>query len=163
VLTIVTSGPGGGVESALIIQKAINDLLPLYAVAIRSIRDDQSGIIKIIFLPEIYSYYKCLSFGIDWSKWKNAYSQKPELEWGTSALIWCDNLAAAIKELQEQAGLMVDEVYFDFCRAVDLKKIFILDNNINPCDKALLDGLHRSPMSLVVTGQNHLNVCSLHC
>jgi hypothetical protein len=147
-LTIVTSGPGGGVESAQIIQQALNDVLPLFAVAVRSIRDDQSGIVKIIFMPEIYSLYECQSFGIDWSKWKNTYAQNPELEWGTSCLIWCDNLAAAALEVQEQARLMVDEVYFDFCRAVDLKRIFIRDNNINPCHKALLEGLERSPITL---------------
>ncbi len=145
-LTIVTSGPGGGIESAQIIQTALNDIVPLFAVAVRSIRDNQSGIIKIIFMPEIYSEFECQAYGIDWKKWKISCEENSELEWGTSCLIWCDNLISAILKAQEQARLMVDEIYFDFCRSVDLKRVFILDNNTNPSNEALLEGLMHSPL-----------------
>jgi hypothetical protein len=101
-------------------------------------------------MPEIYSLFGCKAFGIDWKNWKCFFDHNKELEWGTASLIWCDNLIEAVLKVRENASLMIDEIFFDFCVAVDLKKVFVLDNNSNPSDQALLDGLYMRPIDQVM-------------
>jgi len=117
-VTLMTSGPGGGVESALMILKGLNDELQVAGVATRPVRDDAAGVVKIIFAPELYLDAAHSSYGINWSRWKRFSEHDPVGEWGTTALTWCDEIARAVCAIREKASLMIDQVHFDFYKAV---------------------------------------------
>jgi hypothetical protein len=117
-LTMMVSGPGGSLEASLIFRYALAEYGVNTAVAIRTVGDEDAGVVKVPFLPEAYVASGHSSFGIDWKMWFQLAAQNPKAHWAAACLIWCDSVIAAVGKLQEQAPLMIENVYFDFLRTV---------------------------------------------
>ena len=117
-LTMMVSGPGGSLEASMIFRYAFAEYGVNTAVAIRTVRGGTAGVVKVPFLPEAYIASGHSSFGIDWKMWFRLAAENPKAHWGSACLIWCDSVIAAVEKLQEKAGLMIDDVYFDFLRMV---------------------------------------------
>ena len=122
-VTFMTSGPGGGMESARLVSSALDEALLTAAVTCRAIRDDEIGIVNMVFAPEIYRFGSAPSFGFDWGLWSQAAQEAPALAWGTACLIWCDEVARATRLVRREAGLMIDRVQFDFYKMLALSEL----------------------------------------
>lgn len=119
-LTIMVSGPGGSLEAAMIIREALMDCGLNAGVAIRTVRNDAAGVVKVPFLPELYLYAGHNSFGINWALWSKLASANPAIEWACAELLWCDAVIAAAINVQRESSLLIDGIYFDFMRVIPL-------------------------------------------
>jgi len=119
-LTMLVSGPGGAQEAAMILRKALVDQGVGAGIAIRTVRNEAAGVVKVPFLPELYLEAGHDSYGLDWALWQKLAVRDSALEWSSAALYWCDCVVAAAREVQEYAPLIVDETYFDFMRVVPI-------------------------------------------
>jgi len=120
-LTLMVSGPGGAEEAAMIIADALADKGLNSGVCIRTVRSGSSGVVKLVFSPElILASGTTKGYGVDWDIWKAFAQGNPELEWNRACLMWCDQVAAAVGGLLKDVPLMVDQVFFDYMRAAVL-------------------------------------------
>ena len=120
VLTLLVSGPRGGVDAAETIRLALADVGLNAGVAFRAIKSREVGVVKVPFLPELYLLTGHNSFGINWKLWDKLASLDSESEWSSVLLLWCDAVIAGAERVREDAPLMVDHIYFDFMRTVPL-------------------------------------------
>ena len=119
-LTMLVSGPGGAKEATMIIRQALANQGLTVGVAIRTIRSETVGVVKVPFIPEMYLQSDFNSFGVDWRLWSKLTGGNAILEWNSAALLWCDCVIAAVTKVKEKAPFMVDSTYFDFVRLVPL-------------------------------------------
>ena len=125
-VTMLVSGPRGGTEAAQIIRQGLIDRGMSRSIVARGNRLDTVGIIKIPFLPEIYTLSTENSFGIDWQLWKTFFMLDKEKEWNAARLLWCDAVNFAISDIRAKAGLMIDKVFYDEILALPINP-----NNFN--------------------------------
>ena len=119
-LTMVVTGPGGALQAAMIIKQALGDNGITAGVAVRTVRKGTAGVVKVLFLPELYLPLGDSRFGIDWPLWSRLAAQSPAENWASASLIWSDFVIRAAHNVKEAASLIVDQVYFDFMRVVPI-------------------------------------------
>ena len=149
-LTLMVSGPGGAREAATMIAYALMKKGLNSGVCIRTVRDDSSGVVKLVFAPElVLASGATRGFGIDWSIWKTFAKNHPELEWHRACLVWCDQVAAVVDGLLKDVPLMVDQVFFDYIRAAVLFPGHSLEAILEDPDE-LSDNINSYPYELLL-------------
>lgn len=119
-LTLMVSGPGGGLDAAMIVRQSLADMGLNAGIAFRTSSQGAAGVVKIPFLPELYLQAGHNSFSIDWKMWSAIAQRNPPREWSTAALFWCDAVIAGVERLRDTVPMMIDDVFFDFMRVVPL-------------------------------------------